>query len=88
MFRITKNNGNIFIYVWALEQPENSRRKFFRPDEMVSFKTKDNVYYRYYHLYRKNELEKELSICNYKYEIIESGIDLKLLCLFKKIIIY
>ena len=22
MFRITKNNGNIFIYVWALEQPK------------------------------------------------------------------
>jgi tRNA (uracil-5-)-methyltransferase TRM9 len=76
MIRITKKNGNIFIYVWALEQPENSRRKFYRTDEMVPFKTKDNTYYRYYHLYRKNELEKELSLCNCNYEMIESGYEL------------
>jgi SAM-dependent methyltransferase len=76
MFRITKVNGNIFIYVWALEQPENSRHKFYRTDEMVPFKTKKNTYYRYYHLYRKNELEKELPFTNCNYNIIESGYEL------------
>lgn len=76
MFRITKQGGNLFIYVWALEQPENSRRKFYRTDDMIPFKTKNNTYYRYYHLYRKNELEKELGLSNYKYSIIESGYEL------------
>tara|TARA_Y100000591_G_scaffold21075_2_gene15609 strand:- start:7008 stop:7637 length:630 start_codon:yes stop_codon:yes gene_type:complete len=76
MFRITKNNGNIFIYVWALQQPENSRRKFNKADEMVPFKTKNNTYYRFYHLYQSGELEKELSSSNYKYDIHESGYEM------------
>ena len=76
MFRITKSGGNIFIYVWALEQPKNSRRKFYRTDEMVPFKVENNIYYRYYHLYRCGEIEKELNETNYKYQIIESGYEL------------
>lgn len=76
MFRITKPGGNIFIYVWALEQPKTSKRKFYRTDEMVPFKVKDNIYYRYYHLYRCGEIEKELSLTNYNFDIIESGYEL------------
>lgn len=76
MFRITKTGGTLFIYVWALEQPENSRRKFNRQDEMVPYKVKGNTYYRFYHLYRFGDLEKELESTDYKYEIIESSYEL------------
>lgn len=76
MFRITKQGGNIFIYVWALEQPDNSRRKFTKQDTMVPYKTKNGTFHRYYHLYRKGEIEIELELSNYKYSIIESGYEL------------
>ena len=60
MFRITKNNGTIFIYVWAKKQPENSRFKFDKSDTLVPFKYNDNIFYRYYHLYEENELMNEV----------------------------
>ena len=43
---------------------------------MVPFKTDNNIYYRFYHLYRKDEIEKELSMCNYDYTIIEKDYEL------------
>ena len=76
MFRITKNNGTLFIYVWALKQPENSKRKFYKQDTMVPYKTKLNTYYRYYHLYREGEIEKEISSCNYNFEILTKGYEM------------
>jgi ubiquinone/menaquinone biosynthesis C-methylase UbiE len=67
LLRITKLNGKIMIYVWAYEQPEDSKRRFNTQDEMVPYKTQDNIYYRYYHLYKKNELEEEIrELENYK----------------------
>ena len=43
---------------------------------MVPFKTNNNTYYRFYHLYQSGELEKELSSSNYKYDIHESGYEM------------
>ena len=77
MFRITKIGGGIFIYVWAFEQPKESRRQFTKIDTLVPFIVKNNTFYRYYHLYRRGELERDLTFCNYNYNynynIIESG---------------
>ena len=75
MLRITKINGTILLYVWAFNQPENSKRKFMSYDEMVPYKTKSGeIYYRYYHLYQENELELEVKeIKKYNCDIIENG---------------
>ena len=63
MYRILKPGGKVFIQVWAMEQPLNSRRKFTKRDECVTWKNKDGtVYYRYYHIYPKGELEKEIRL--------------------------
>jgi tRNA (uracil-5-)-methyltransferase TRM9 len=74
LIRIAKPGGKIMIYVWAFEQPEDTKRKFKTQDEMVSYNTKDgNIYYRYYHLYKQNELEDEIcEICE-KVNIIKSS---------------
>jgi SAM-dependent methyltransferase len=62
LLRITKSSGMIMIYVWAFEQPPESKRQFDTQDEMVSFKKRDGtIYYRYYHLYKQNELEEEIN---------------------------
>ena len=73
MFRVCKPNSLVFVYVWAFEQPDDARRKFNTQDELVSWVSKDdgNTYYRYYHLYCKNELLKEFQDTNYNFEIIK-----------------
>jgi SAM-dependent methyltransferase len=75
ILRITKHNGTILIYVWAFEQPSDGKIKFNSTDEMVPYTTiTGQTYYRYYHLYNKDELINELKeITQYKYEIIENG---------------
>jgi ubiquinone/menaquinone biosynthesis C-methylase UbiE len=61
MHRVLKKGGNAFIQVWAMEQPFNSRRKFMKRDEYVPWKNKDGtILHRYYHIYPKEELEKEI----------------------------
>lgn len=61
LLRITKPRGKILIFVWAFEQPEDSKRKFSTTDELVPFKTVDGkVFTRYYHMYVKGELEHEI----------------------------
>jgi len=73
LFRICKKGGKIMIYVWAYEQPDNSKRKFYSCDEMVSYKkVNGEIFYRYYHLYKKNELEEEIKESNIKYKSIIS----------------
>jgi tRNA (uracil-5-)-methyltransferase TRM9 len=73
IFRVCKPGGKIFIQVWAFEQPDDSKRKFESNDEYVSWDCRaDNVkYFRYYHLYNKNELQEELKKSDYKYDIIK-----------------
>ncbi len=71
MFRVCKQGGKVFVYVWALEQPADSKRKFTKSDEMVSWKSTedDNIYYRYYHIYVKGELLNEFNSSDYKFTI-------------------
>ncbi len=74
LLRITKINGDLMIYVWAFEQPEESARKFTTQDEMVYFKKRSGeVYYRYYHLYKEGELEEEINDTGVNLEIKQSG---------------
>lgn len=62
MYRVLKNEGRIFLQVWAMEQPFNSRRKFLKRDQLVPWKNKDGrIFQRYYRIYPKGELEKEIS---------------------------
>jgi len=70
--RIVKPGGTVFISVWALEQPENSRRKFIKNDNMVEWNDHGNKYLRFYHVFSEGELEKLAS----KYNIIESYYEL------------
>ena len=61
IFRIVKHK--ILISVWSLKQPDNSKRKFTKPDKMVPFHNKDgSIHYRYYHLYQENELLEEVKM--------------------------
>lgn len=70
MFRVCKNNGHIFITVWSFTQPDNAKRKFTKTDEMVSWKSNNNTYFRFYHLYLENELLDEFNSSNYKFNVI------------------
>lgn len=73
---VLKPDGVALIYVWALEQAK-SRRGWSEgadQDQMVPWKdNKDpsNVQYRYYHLYKKGELEQNVKAAGG--EIIDSG---------------
>jgi tRNA (uracil-5-)-methyltransferase TRM9 len=74
LIRITKHGGRIMMSVWAFEQDKNSKRQFATQDEMVSFKKRNGeIFYRYYHLYKKGELDEEVKdITNYKFSIDDS----------------
>ena len=61
LIRITKPSGKILIYVWAFEQPAGTIRKFTEQDTLVPFQSKiSGVYFRFYHVYKENELEEEI----------------------------
>lgn len=60
LLRITKPNGTILIYVWAFEQPLDAKRQFASQDELVPFHTSDGIFHRFYHLYKKGELEEDV----------------------------
>ncbi len=57
--RVTKPNGKILILVWALEQENDSRRKFVKQENFVDWKDKKQnlLGKRYYYVFQKNELE-------------------------------
>lgn len=78
MFRVCKKNGKIYILVWAFEQEESSKRKFKSKDEMVPWISKkdSNIYYRYYHLYSKDELNQEFLKTKNNFKIIKSFYEL------------
>ena len=78
-------NGKVLIYVWALEQ-KSSRRGWDEnssQDVMVPWVTragsKEVTYHRYYHLFRKGELEEVVSQAGG--EVLESGYE-KVLALY------
>ena len=74
LVRITKENGKVFILVWALEQEKDSRRKFNQQTNYVDWKDKKGnlLGKRYYYVFKKNELEqlvpKNCKIINSFYE--------------------
>ena len=74
MFRVCKKDGIIFVLVWAFDQEPDSKRKFTKTDELVSWQSREDghTYFRYYHLYLKDELEKEFSKTNFQYSIIKN----------------
>ena len=75
VIRVTKKGGRILLLVWALEQPENSRRKFEKQDNMVTWKSKkgDLMGERYYYVFKKDELE---NLINDSVTIVESFYEL------------
>lgn len=83
IMRVTKKGGKALILVWALEQPENSRRKFTKQDNMVSWKDKRGnlLGERYYYVFKKGELEslvdKEFTISKSFYELGNWGVILE-----------
>ena len=77
--RVLKKNGKALIYVWAFEQPRFSEEKTQDVDVKWMLQKKystthnnDEIYYRYYHLFKKNELETLISNIDNLF-ILESG---------------
>ena len=73
LVRITKPGGKIFIQVWALEQPKESKNKFTKQENYVQWhlqrrytkdKKNDTVLKRYYYVFKKDELESFCLDCN------------------------
>ena len=83
IMRVTKKGGKTLILVWALEQPENSRRKFTKQDNMVSWKDKRGnlMGERYYYVFKKDELQglvdKSFTILKSFYELGNWGVILE-----------
>jgi SAM-dependent methyltransferase len=74
MYRCLKPGGKVLITVWAMEQFEGSTFHFTNRDEQVAWKSKDgNIYYRYYHIYNKGDIEEEVIRLQPKFKINEVG---------------
>lgn len=82
MFSVLKPSGLMFIQVWAMDQPPESKRSFENTqDQLVGWGDQGK---RYYHLFNKEELEQlvhdALSVPDndkpgQKYNIVESKYD-------------
>jgi SAM-dependent methyltransferase len=70
LYRVLKTKGKILITVLAMEQPEDSRFKFTKRDELISW---NNKFERYYHIYRENDLIEEINRLNGKFKIENIG---------------
>ena len=59
LYRITKKGGQILVTVWAFEQESGCRRKFETQDVYVDWKDRKGTKLgtRYYHMFKKNELD-------------------------------
>ena len=73
LVRITKPGGDIFVQVWAFEQPKKSKKKFTQQENYVQWhlqkrftkdKKKDIVLKRYYYVFKEGELETLCEGCN------------------------
>lgn len=68
LFRVLKNKGQALIVVWSMEN-EKLRKKGDpnKQDQIISWKRKDGrEYFRYYYIYKKEELEKDLTDAGFK----------------------
>ncbi len=78
IYRILKYNGIAFIEVWGKEQIDKCNKNandFKEKSNLVkwtSIKT-GNIYYRYYNIYSKGELEEEILKFKPEFSIINSG---------------
>lgn len=82
MYRVLKNGGVGMIVVWAKEQEDDSRFVFdsgvktsaFGWDEYVEWKLKKKdsyeSYKRYYHVYRKGDLENEIMMLCPEFHVV------------------
>jgi len=91
IYRLLKNNGTALVYVWSYEQPkfinENKQDVFVKWSlkEEYNQENKNEIIYRYYHLFVKNELEELIN--KFNFEIIENGIQHNnYYCIIKKTI--
>eukprot|EP01089_Gocevia_fonbrunei_P020808 TRINITY_DN7829_c0_g4_i1.p1 TRINITY_DN7829_c0_g4~~TRINITY_DN7829_c0_g4_i1.p1 ORF type:complete len:507 (+),score=67.14 TRINITY_DN7829_c0_g4_i1:300-1820(+) len=72
LVRILKDGGKVMIYVWAMEQKKNEKRRFLQQDVFVTWKKPKNkeisegdagseqfeVFNRFYHVFKEGELEE------------------------------
>lgn len=77
MYRVLKKDGLCFIEVWAMEQEDkiNKNTNFNNNNNLVKWKSikTGNIYYRYYNIYSKNELIKEITDLKPEFKIINNG---------------
>ncbi len=78
LYRVLKKGGLCFIEVWAKKQSDNHNKNasdFTKKSNLVkwtSIKTGE-VYYRYYNIYSKGELEDEIQKLEPNFKIINNG---------------
>ena len=70
IIRITKTGGSMMILVWALEQSP-ADTVFKEQDTLVEWHNGPQISERYYHVFKKGELEELIALCT-EVEIIES----------------
>lgn len=78
IYRILKINGIAFIEVWAKEQSDKSNKNslnFTNKSNLVKWSsiTTGEIYYRYYNIYSKGDLEEEILRLKPEFKIIDSG---------------
>jgi SAM-dependent methyltransferase len=74
LYRVLKIGGKILITVLAMQQPEDSRFKFTKRDELITWTLRDNTKFeRYYHIYREGDLIEEINRLNGKFKINDIG---------------
>lgn len=80
IYRITKSGGMMFIHVWGFEGNKHANEDGTQ-DTAIKWHKKgtDDVYTRYYYLFKKGELDTYIELCNEKYginmTITKSGLD-------------
>jgi len=78
IYRILKKDGIAFLEVWSKEQLDNSNKNslnFKRKSNLVKWTSIEtgNIYYRYYNIYAKGDLEEEITRLKPEFKIIENG---------------
>jgi SAM-dependent methyltransferase len=78
MWRTLRGGGSVLLTVWSMEQPASSKFNFVKRDELVPWFSRDdgNTYLRYYHIYRKGDLEEEIGRLCPLFRIVKSGWEL------------
>ena len=80
MSRKLKNGGQFLIFVWAAEQESIYSTPGLEKlndlgDYLVPWRSGDKIFKRFYHLFRKGELEELVAAASEDLKVIESGYD-------------